>query len=249
MTVATPSPRALVSLHDVSPLTLADCRRAIALFGELGLSADHLTCFVIPFHESVRAIDQDPDTLHFLHELSDAGATLVMHGLTHRMPGRVWTPAGWFRAHVFARGQGEFFRSDAADAERRLDQGRAILRRAGLERAVRGFIPPAWLLSAAARQVVSQAGFDFFEVFAGIVHRGRLLVPRVIGWGSLSEVEARATALYAGWQSRRAPADTRIAVHPADMARPSQHRAVRRVLQRLLSRTRPQSYDQYLASV
>jgi predicted deacetylase len=242
------APRALISLHDVSPLTLEDCRRAVQMLRELGLVAADLTCFVIPFHESRRAIDEDPDTLRFLRELADAGATLVMHGLTHRMPGRAWTPAGWFRAHVFARGQGEFYRSDTADAERRLEQGRAIFRRAGLEAALRGFIPPAWLLSAAARQVVSRAGFEFYELFGGIVHGDRLLAPRVIGWGSLSEVEARATAIYAALQSRLPAADTRLAVHPADMARASQRRAVRRVLARLLRRLRPVSYRAYLAA-
>jgi predicted deacetylase len=240
--------RALISLHDVSPLTLGDCRRALEMFGELGLSLSDLTCFVIPFHESKRAIDDDAETLAFLRGLVDQGATLVMHGLTHRMAGRVWTPAGWFRAHLFARGQGEFFRCDAADAERRLEQGRAIFRRAGLEAALRGFIPPAWLLSRAALDVVSHAGFEFYELFGGIVYRGRQLAPRVIGWGSLSEVEARATALYAAAQSHLTPADTRLAVHPADMARPSQRRAVGRVVARLLQRMRPVSYRDYLAS-
>jgi predicted deacetylase len=188
--------------------------------------------------------------LRFLGELADAGATLVMHGLTHRMPGRARTPVGWFRAHVFARGQGEFFRCDTADAERRLAQGRAIFRRAGLESALRGFIPPAWLLSSAALEVVRRAGFEFYELFGGIQYRGRRLVPRVIGWGSLSEIEARATALYADVQSRLLPpADTRVAVHPADMKRPSQRRAVTRVLKRLLARAQPVSYDAYLAAV
>jgi predicted deacetylase len=242
------APRALISLHDVSPLTLGDCRRALDLFRALGLPTARLSCFVIPFHESTRAIDEDAETLRFLRELADGGATLVMHGLTHRMPGRAWTPTGWFRAHVFARGQGEFFRCDAADAERRIEQGRAIFRRAGLEAALRGFIPPAWLLSRAALAVVRRAGFEFYELFDGIHHRGRRLAPRVIGWGSLSGIEARATAVYAALQSHLPAADTRVAVHPADMARPSQRRAVGRVLARLLNRTRAASYDDYLAA-
>jgi hypothetical protein len=49
-------------------------------------------------------------------------------------------------------------------------------------------------------------------------------------------------------QSRLPAADTRLAVHPADMTRPGQRRAVRRALQRLLTRLPPQSYDSYLAS-
>ena len=50
------APRALISLHDVSPLTLPECRRAMQMFGELGLASSDLTCFVIPFHESRRAM-------------------------------------------------------------------------------------------------------------------------------------------------------------------------------------------------
>jgi predicted deacetylase len=247
--LAAPARRILVSLHDVSPLTLAECQSALALFAEQGLSPSSLSLFVIPLHEGRVAVDQDPATMRFLRELGDAGATLVMHGLTHRMPGRAWTPGGWLRGHVFARGQGEFLRCDAADARRRLEEGAAIFRRAGLERALRGFIPPAWLLSPAAREVVAGAGFDFYEVFGGIVHHGRRLARRVIGWGSLSELEARATALYAACQVRfPTAADTRLAVHPADMARPSQRRAVGRALARLLPRWRAVSYETYLAA-
>ena len=242
------APRALISLHDVSPLTLAECRQAVQLFREVGLEPSRLTAFVIARHEGGRAIDEDPATLRFVHELGDAGATLVMHGLTHRMSGRAWTPAGWLRAHVFARGQGEFFRCDAADTERRLEQARAIFRRAGLGSALRGFIPPAWLLSPAAHQVVQRAGFEFYELFGGIQHRGRRLVPRVIGWGSLSAIEARATAVYADLASWLPPVDTRIAVHPADMKLPSQRRAVKRVLSRVLTRAQALSYDAYLAA-
>jgi len=243
------APRALISLHDVSPLTLEECRQALELLGGVGLSPAQLSCFVIPRHEDARAIDQEPDTLRFLGQLAGQGATLVMHGLTHRMPGRARSPLGWFRGHLFARGQGEFFRCDAADAERRLAEGRAIFRRAGLESALRGFIPPAWLLSPAALQVVRGAGFEFYELFGGIQHRGRQLVPRVIGWGSLSGIEARATALYADLQSRLPARDLRVAVHPADMRRPSQRRAITRVLKRLLQDAHPVSYDTYLAAV
>jgi len=250
-------PRLLVSLHDISPLTIDHCRDALALFAEVGLAPSRLSGFVIPFHEGQIAIDRDPATMAFVRALADGGATLVMHGLTHRMPGRCWTPAGWFRGHVFARGQGELLRSDAADTARRLDEGRAIFRRAGLEAALRGFVPPAWLLSPAARQVVHDAGFDFYETFGGIVVRGagragrpqsdRRLARRVIGWGSLGAVEARATAFYAACQCRLPAADTRVAVHPADMARPSQKRAVRRALGQLLGRMQPSSYADYLA--
>ncbi|HET6279738.1 MAG TPA: DUF2334 domain-containing protein [Polyangia bacterium] len=243
----TAAPALLVSLHDVSPLTLEPSQAAARLLQDLGIAPAQLTVFVIPFHEGKTPLDQHPATVTFLRGLADRGARLVMHGLTHRMPGRAWTPAGLLRAHVFARGQGELYRCTAADAQARIDQGRGILARAGLEDAARAFIPPAWLLSAAARAVVAVAGFEFFELYGGIIWHGQRLARRVIGWGSLGELEARATALYADLQHRLPPVDTRLAVHPVDVTRPSQRRAIARVVGRLLPDFRPLNYTGYLA--
>ena len=77
-------------------------------------------------------------------------------------------------------------------------------------------------------------------------HRASLRARRLIGWGSLNAVEAAATAIWASAQSLRPPADTRLAVHPADMRRPGQTRAIRRVLERMLPRMRAMSYRAYL---
>jgi predicted deacetylase len=186
--------------------------------------------------------------VRFLRTLAEGGARLVMHGLTHRMTGRAWTPAGIFRAHLFARGQGELHNCDAAETSRRLDAGAAILRRAGLEEATRAFVPPAWLLSHAAREVVADRGFDFYELFGGIVHGGDRHARRVIGWGSLGPLEAAATAVYADLQSVRTGVDTRLAIHPADMRRAGQKRAIRRTLTRLLGRMRAETYTSYLGA-
>jgi uncharacterized protein len=248
-------PALLVSLHDVSPLTLADCEAARALLSEAGIGSAALTVLVVPRHEGRVAVDEDAATVRFLRGLADDGATLVMHGLSHRMPGHAWSPLGFVRGHVFARGQGELLRATAAETTRALDEGAAILRRAGLEAATRAFVPPAWLLSRAARDVVSRAGFDFYEVFAGIVegargggHGARLRASRVIGWGSLNGVEAVATDAYARLQTLLPVADTRLAVHPADMRRPAQRRSIAATLARLTSRARPQSYASYLGA-
>ncbi len=238
----------LISLHDVSPLTLSECEQAVALLAELGIGASALTVLAIPHHDGGAPIDAHPPTIEFLRRLEEDGARLVMHGLTHRMTGRAWSPLGFFRAHLFARGQGEFHASDAEEANRRLDEGAAILRRAGLERATRSFVPPAWLLSRAAREVVAERGFDFYELFNGIIHHGNRYARRVIGWGSLNPVEAIATSIYADLQTLGSNVDVRVAIHPADMRLPRQKRAIRRAVARLQSRMRPQSYTTYLAS-
>ena len=244
---ATARPAALlVSLHDVSPLTLPECEAAIALLREVGLSPAELTVLAIPHHYEKIALDAHPPTIRFLRDLEDQGARLVMHGLTHRMSGRAWTPLGMFRAHIFARGQGELYAAGADETTRRLDEGRDILARAGLESATHAFVPPAWLLSPAGRRVVAQRGFDFYELFGGIQHHGARHARRVVGWGSLNPVETVATALYADLQSIRAGLDTRVAIHPADMQRPTQRGAIRRTLARLLPRMRALNYATFL---
>src|SRR5262245_28198869 len=106
------APALLVSLHDVSPLTLEQSQEALRLVIRAGLAVSDLTILVIPFHEGRVKLDDDPSTVRWLHGLADAGATLVLHGLTHRMPGRVWNPVRAFWAHGFARGQGELYTAD-----------------------------------------------------------------------------------------------------------------------------------------
>jgi len=246
VTAAARSPALLVSLHDVSPVTVELCEQAVALLGEAGLRPEELTVLVIPRHEGLTPVDEHPRTVRFLRGLADQGACLCMHGLTHRMAGRAWTPDGILRAHLFARGQGELYRASGEEVARRLAEGTDILRRAGIPEAARAFVPPAWLLSPSARAVVGASGFDFYELFGGIVRGGARYARRVIGWGSLGAIEAAVTAAYAWAQCRLPLADTRLAVHPADMRRPGQRRAITRALRRLIPRMRAQSYGTFL---
>ncbi|HEY8925751.1 MAG TPA: DUF2334 domain-containing protein, partial [Polyangia bacterium] len=189
----------LASVHDISPLTLEACQRAVALLHEAaGLVPADLTLLAIPHHEGRVRLDEDPATVDWLRTMADAGATVVLHGLTHRMPRPTFNPARFAAAYGFARGQGELCCVQGEDAARRLDEGRAILRRVGLEDAGTRFVPPAWLLSRAARAAVGAAGFGWIELFDGLHGQGlggagsRPL--RLIGWGSLNPLEAAATA-------------------------------------------------------
>ena len=239
-------PALLVSIHDVSPLTIGACRRAVALAHAAGVRPDALTLLVIPRHEDRIAIHEHAPTGDWLRGLARDGATLVTHGLTHRMAGRHLDPWGALWAHAFARGQGELFRVGASEAALRLDLARLLLERAGLEDALRGFVPPAWLLSRGARDAVLRAGFAWYEDLGGIRLGGAVRARRVVGLGSLTAWEAWATARVAAWQAGRPPADTRLVIHPADMERPASELALARVLRRLLDGRSARSYGRYL---
>ena len=259
------APALLVSVHDVSPLTLDGCRAAVELLREAGgLRPRDLTLLVIPFHEGKARLADHPATVGWLARMRDAGATLALHGLTHRMETRAWAPTRWPLAYGFARGQAELYRADVGQVAGRLQRGRELLERAGLGAAARGFVPPAWLLSRAARRAVTDAGFAWFELFDGI-HVGQdgrdeldgrdagpedspcpVLGRRLIGWGSLNALEAVATVAYASWQRRRPPADTRLCVHPADMHRPRVRASIARAVRALRERLRPLAYRELI---
>lgn len=248
ITATAPSrPALLASIHDVSPLTLAACQEAARLLNDAaGLTPRDLTLLAIPFHEGSARLDRDSATVRWLRGLMDAGATVALHGLTHRMSRAAFNPASWFWGYGFARGQGELYRSDVGETERRLSEGREILDAAGLPEATRCFVPPAWLLSSGARRAVEAAGFDWIELLDGIQTTAGARAGRLIGWGSLNPVEAAATTTFAFLQRHRAPADTRLCVHPADMRRPAVRKSIARTARHLRDRLIPLSYRAYL---
>jgi predicted deacetylase len=239
-------PALLISIHDVSPLTLAASRSLVGLMLELGVPLSALTVLVVPQHENGGTLDENPATCRWLRELADAGASLCLHGLTHQMTGVARSPWQWLWARVFARGQGELYLSDETDCKRRLDAARTIIRRCGLADAVQGFVPPAWLLSPAARRVVRGAGFAFYELLSGIRVGDAVLARRLIGFGSLNVFESRITAAHAWLQSHRGTVDTRLAIHPADWERRTTLDAIGGTLGRLLPRTLPMNYAEFL---
>lgn len=238
----------LVSLHDVSPLTLAACRDVVDVLADTGIPPSALTVLVVPFHEARIPLDEHPPTIAFLRELAGQGATLVLHGYTHRMVESPRTPLAWLAARWFARGEGELAACSAAQTEHRLAQAAAIFERAALGARPYGFVPPAWLMSSGAAAAIDAQGFAFHERFSGIVCGRNVVGRRLIGWGSRTAIEALATSSWAWVQSHRAPADTRLAVHPPDVRRRMTRRSLIRTVRTLASRLAPVSYATYLAA-
>ena len=77
--MSAPPASLLISLHDVSPLTLPACEEAVALLGELGIARRDLTVLVIPYHEAQISLDAHGPTVRFVRALEDDGARLVRH--------------------------------------------------------------------------------------------------------------------------------------------------------------------------
>ena len=59
----------LVSLHDVSNLTLADCEQAITPLREAGVAAVQRTVLAIPHHDEQIPQEAHPPMVRFLRDL------------------------------------------------------------------------------------------------------------------------------------------------------------------------------------
>jgi len=99
----------------------------------------------------------------------------------------------------------------AAQARERLARVRPLFQAVGLDEALRGFVPPAWLLSFEARTELDRLHIAFSEGLGGIELGARRLAARLIGWGARSVWESLLTALHAELQCLRSPSDTRLA--------------------------------------
>lgn len=228
--------RLVVSVHDVCPATWSDCRAILAKLDGIGVRRRSL--LVIPAHAG-GAVDEIPGFAAWLRERVAAGDELLQHGWRHGRAPDHPVPRGpmrWVDA-ALARGAGEFFALDAAEAAHRLEDGRRRLETCGLR--CQGFCAPAWLYSPAAATAVSEAGFGYLlthcrlrelptgrSVWAfGLSNRPGPLPGDLIG-RLVNELLALGHAA--------APV-IRVAVHPADLHhhRPFEHTL--RLLCRLLA--------------
>jgi predicted deacetylase len=239
-------PSLLVSIHDVSPLTWDDAVQAVDLAGRCGVGAEALTLLVIPRHEGSVTLAGAGGFVDWLRGLADRGATLVAHGLTHRMRRRAILPHRALWAYAFAAGQGEFYTATHDESRSWLAAIREDFSAVGLGQALAGFVPPAWLLSRAARSALREAGFDFIETMGGIRFREQTFARRLIGWGARNRLEALLTAAHARLQVGRKVADTRLTIHPPDMRSSICRGSIARSLGTLLPRMQPLGYREFL---
>lgn len=218
----------LASIHDVGPRFEAEVDRLAALL-EARLGAGRFAMLVVPDHWGEAPLSQAPAYRAKLRRWADAGVEMFLHGWSHRDD----QPSG-FKARHMTAGEGEFSALERAEAVRRLRAGRAVVEDA-IGRGVAGFIAPAWLYSAGARQAIAEEGFaiaeDHLRVWRpadGVV----LARGPVVTWASRSASRIASSRLVAGlarWALQPLPV-VRLAVHPGDTTKPILLRSIDRTL-------------------
>jgi predicted deacetylase len=214
---STDAPRRLcVSIHDVAPATWRECS---ALMDAVAAVADiPLTLLVVPaFHGAAATV---PSFDHQLERRVARGDELALHGYTHLDAG---PPARSLRERfarrVYTSSEGEFAALAADEAAERLELGMQWFARRGW--ALRGFVAPAWLLSAGGWQALHASPLLYtttWRRFHFLRSRQSLQAPSLVyssrnAWGrALSRQAVSWTAM----MQRDAPL-VRLSLHPRDV--------------------------------
>ncbi|WP_267394732.1 MULTISPECIES: polysaccharide deacetylase family protein [unclassified Sphingomonas] len=211
--------RLLASIHDVSPRFESEVDRLLDhLAPHVGR---RLAMLVVPDHWSSAPIT--PAFAARLRGWSDEGVEMFVHGWTHRDDADHQGGAALKARHMTA-GEGEFLGLSRAEALARMQRGKALVEEI-TGRPATGFIAPAWLYSAGAREALADAGFALAEDHLRVWAPGGAIVARgpVITWASRS-IPRQLSSLAAAATLRRVlqPMPTvRIAVHPGDTGVPA----------------------------
>jgi len=142
-----------IALHDVSPATWRECQALLAMLDATG--AGPLSLLVVPQYHYRAPITADRAFRSAMDGRLARGDELVLHGFHHV---DAEPPPHTLRAFVerrlLTRSEGEFAAVSLHGATWRLARGIAMFDALGWP--LHGFVPPAWLASAAARQAITQ---------------------------------------------------------------------------------------------
>ncbi len=223
-----------VSLHDVSPAWEDEIERALELCYEAGARPALL---VVPNFHGRASLDDHPAFCARLRELQAMGHEVYLHGFYHQanvagdddetVPSSyrdVARPSLWSRARrtfdqkIVSAGEAEFRDVSAAEGKRRLEEGQAMLERAGLR--IDGFIAPAWSFAPWLLPLLSDRGYRFTEdhlrIYDPLKETSRPSV--VLNYASRSPARILSTVAWNRLAKHaRAVMPARIAIHPADM--------------------------------
>lgn len=240
-------PWLVVSIHDVAPATAAQSREWL---DELDRREVPGVLLVIPGPWRARTLAECPEMCAWLRQCAGRGHEVALHGWRHTV-----APAGPFSrrmvAGVAARGCGEFWSLDEDEAQARAGLGRAALVDAGLSPA--GFTPPGWLASRPALAGLRRAGLRYSTSHAAVTdlrtaerHQAVALSHRPGGRGE------RTGAWLMNRGSRelvRSGRPVRLALHPADLARPGLKEAALHALDMVLELgARPTTYEELVTA-
>ena len=234
--------RLLASIHDVGPRSETACDVLRERFALLGVERPAL--LVVPDHWGEAPIRPGTPFATRLRALADSGHEIFLHGWFHR---DTTSHSGMtsFKAKHMTAGEGEFLGLSAAEAERRIRNGRALLEDI-IGRPVTGFVAPAWLYGEGAHDALRATGIQLAEDHWRVWNptTGAVLAKSpVITWASRTRMRRWSSlAVAAGARMVPLPTVMRLAVHPGDVTSPALLSSISATLKSLLRTHAPARY-------
>lgn len=227
----------LASIHDVSPRFESEIERLLdSLRPHIG---SKLALLVVPNHWGDAPIIPGSRFASRLRGWADEGMEIFLHGYFHRDDSRHSDPRDRIQARLLTAKEGEFLGLSRSEAARRIADGRALVENV-VGRAIDGFVAPAWLYGAGAREALKEAAIpiaeDHLRVWSPASGEGLARGP-VITWASRSRIRLVSSLAAAAVLARLPMLVARIGVHPPDARRPELLRSIERTF-RIASQTR-----------
>jgi len=242
----TPERLLLASIHDVSPRFEGEVDRLIDLLGpHVG---KRLAMLVVPNHWGDAPIVPGSPFAGRLRGWADQGMEMLLHGFTHRDEAEYAGAGDRLRARFMTASEGEFLGLSRTDAAARIADGQALIESI-IGRPVDGFVAPAWLYGAGAREALAHSAIPLAEDHLRVwspATGAQLAWGPVITWASRTHMRLL-SSLAAAAALRHAPLDVlRIGVHPPDVRHPALVRSIDATFTVARRKRRPGRYGDLL---
>jgi len=238
----------VVSVHDVAPSTQATVDKMISEFARRGIRV--LSLLVVPDYHHQGAAMKNRPFVSWLRGLESQGHEIVIHGYFHERPHRPReTIRNKFVTRFYTQNEGEFYDLGYDEALNRIKTARDEFHAAGLK--PRGFVAPAWLLSAEGEQAARDAELEYTTRLRTIrdLRSGKNFATRSLVY-SVQNNWRRATSIV--WNAALARLLKmnpllRLSVHPPDYSHPAVWQQIVDLIRALDAVRTPTTYQDWIA--
>jgi predicted deacetylase len=240
--------RLLVSIHDVGPRFAREVEQLADRLANR-LDGTRFAMLVVPNHWGESPIAGNRPFGARLRRWAGEGVEIFVHGWFHKDEATHSGLAGLKARHMTA-GEGEFLGLSAAEAARRMRDGKALLEDV-IGAPVAGFVAPAWLYGPGAMEALAGSDFALAEDHMRVwrpASGATLARGPVITWASRSTLRTASSLAFAALaRAALHPLETvRIAVHPGDTSKAEILSSIDRTIDAFASRRAVSRYSALL---
>jgi len=238
----------VVSIHDVAPSNRELVDKVVAALGHRGVRICSL--LVVPDYHHQGLFTKDREFVSWLRNLELDGHEVVIHGYFHERPRRPEESLrDKFLTRFYTQHEGEFYDLDYDEALRRITTARDEFRAHGLK--PRGFVAPAWLLSAEAERAARDAGMEYTTRLRTVsdLRSGREFAARSIVYSIRNRWRSAVSRAWnaALFRVLRSNSLLRMSIHPPDCSHPAIWRQIVNLIDATIGSRTATTYQDWIA--